>query len=95
MEGSRWEDTGSTSASTLIHDLSIYRSCERIHYLEVGFPLEVFEVFCWFRDQLVQVGCQMLRAEMFFPFNTVFVKLEFNSLKLMYNIPIEVIDMDE
>ena len=65
------------------------------NYLEVGFPPEIFEVFCWFRDQLVQVGCQMLRAEMFFPFNTVFVKLEFNSLKLMYNIPIEVIDMDE
>ena len=78
-----------------MHHILIYRSCERIHYLEVGFPLEVFEVFCWFRDQLVQVGCQMLRAEMFFPFNTVFVKLEVNSLKLMYNIPIEVIDMDE
>lgn len=34
------------------------------NYLEVGFPPEIFEVFCWFRDQLVEVGCQVLRAEM-------------------------------
>ena len=34
-------------------------------YLEVGFPPEVFEVFCWFRDQLVEVSGQVLWAEMF------------------------------
>ena len=32
-------------------------------YLEVGFPPEVFEVFLWFRDQLVEVGGQVLWAE--------------------------------
>ena len=36
------------------------------NYLEVRFPPEVFEVFLWFRDQLVQVGRQVLWAETFF-----------------------------
>ena len=34
--------------------------------LEVRFPPEIFEVFLWFRDQLVQIGCHMLWAETFF-----------------------------